>query len=256
MKIHCSLRNASLAALLLAGSAQVFAEAAVQQTGHNGDAAVTQPGAAEAAGVQETVAAQPEVQAAAPQQPVEASTQQPEAGGAQEPVGASAQPEAGGTQEPLDASAQPEPGGVQEPVEASAQPEEESAGDALTPAGEQAESRPPSFPVESLHGRWTVKEQHPESGEVVTLFSVNGDSTFAGTMTVAGEVVWTYSGNWYLDGNHITWVYNESTPPLMQVNEAEVDEILTIDEEKLTYHSGTRDVVETLYRVPAEAAAN
>jgi hypothetical protein len=101
----------------------------------------------------------------------------------------------------------------------------------------------------TLHGEWMVKEQHPDAGEVVTLFSVNPDSSFAGTMTVAGNVVWSYSGNWYLDGNLITWFYTESTPPLMLVDETEVDEIIAVDSEKLVYLSGKRDVQETLYRV-------
>jgi hypothetical protein len=102
---------------------------------------------------------------------------------------------------------------------------------------------------EMLYGQWTVKEQHPDAGEVVTLFSINPDSSFAGTMTVAGNVVWSYSGNWYLDGNLITWFYTQSTPPLMLVDETEVDEIITVDSDKLVYRSGKRDVLETLYRV-------
>jgi hypothetical protein len=101
---------------------------------------------------------------------------------------------------------------------------------------------------ELLLGQWTVKEQHPDAGEVVTLFSINPDSSFAGTMTVAGDVVWSYSGNWYLDGNLITWFYTRSTPPLMLVDETEVDEIISVDSEKLVYLSGKRDVLETLYR--------
>lgn len=100
----------------------------------------------------------------------------------------------------------------------------------------------------TLHGEWTVKEQHPDAGEVVTLFSINPDSSFAGTMTVAGNVVWSYSGNWYLDGNLITWFYTLSEPPLMMADETEVDEIVAVDSEKLIYRSGKRDVVETLYR--------
>ena len=137
--------------------------------------------------------------------------------------------------------------------------------DAQTPAGEpglDATTDPESvdspatlsapaatFTPESLHGDWTVREQHPDAGEVVTLFSINPDSSFAGTMTVAGNVVWRYSGNWYLDDNLITWFYTESTPPLMLVDTTEVDEIISVDDEKLVYRSGKRDVLETLYRV-------
>jgi hypothetical protein len=125
--------------------------------------------------------------------------------------------------------------------------------DAEDAAGADAAQEAPPAPAAaidpgSLHGEWIVKEQHPDAGEVVTLFSINPDSTFAGTMTVAGNVVWSYSGNWYLDGNLITWFYTQSTPPLMLVDETEVDEIITVDSEKLVYRSGKRDVLETLYR--------
>jgi hypothetical protein len=149
-------------------------------------------------------------------------------------------------------------------VESSDNPAAPDTLDEQLPAGElgfEADGDPesadfqeiPSSPAvaiapESLHGQWTVKEQHPDAGEVITLFSINPDSSFAGTMTVAGNVVWSYSGNWYLDGNLITWFYTESTPPLMLVDETEVDEIIAVDSEKLVYRSGKRDVVETLYR--------
>ncbi len=136
---------------------------------------------------------------------------------------------------------------------ATARPDDEAATTEFdTPdAGDASDSG--SVPVaaidpEALHGEWTVKEEHPEAGEVVTLFSINPDSSFAGTMTVAGKVVWRYSGNWYLDGNLITWFYTQSTPPLMLVDETEVDELVSVDNEKLVYRSGKRDVLETLYR--------
>jgi hypothetical protein len=100
----------------------------------------------------------------------------------------------------------------------------------------------------TLYGEWIAKEQHPDAGEVVTLFSINADSSFAGTMTVADNVVWRYSGNWYLDGNLITWFYTQSMPALNLADETEVDEIITVDSEKLIYRSGKRDALETIYR--------
>jgi hypothetical protein len=123
------------------------------------------------------------------------------------------------------------------------------SGDTGSPDGPEASASPvAAINPEVLYGEWTVKEQHPDVGEVVTLFSINSDSSFAGTMTVAGNVVWSYSGNWYLDGNLITWFYTESTPPLMMVDETEVDEVISVDSEKLVYRSGKRDTLETLYR--------
>ncbi len=133
--------------------------------------------------------------------------------------------------------------------DAGGEPDAYAAGD---PGPEDVPDAPSAAAVaiepETLYGTWTVREQHPDAGEVVTLFSINPDSTFAGTMTVAGNVVWDYSGNWYLEGNLITWFYTRSTPPLMLVDETEVDEIVAVDSEKLTYRSGKRDVLETLYR--------
>ena len=125
----------------------------------------------------------------------------------------------------------------------------DAGGDADAVTGQEAAAAPvAAIDPATLYGEWTVKEEHPEAGEVVTLFSINNDSSFAGTMTVAGNVVWSYSGNWYLDGNLITWFYTQSTPSLMLADETEVDEIILVDSEKLTYRSGTRDVLETLYR--------
>jgi hypothetical protein len=140
-------------------------------------------------------------------------------------------------------------------VPAAVQPDAEPATAETDPAtgmqgdDDASDSAPvAAFDPEALHGEWTVKEQHPEAGEVVTLFSINPDSSFAGTMTVAGNVVWRYSGNWYLEGNLITWFYTQSTPSLMLEDETEVDELVSVDSEKLVYRSGKRDVLETLYR--------
>jgi hypothetical protein len=138
---------------------------------------------------------------------------------------------------------------------AAALPKDEPAAAEMDPAaGIQGEDDPaeaaPLSAIDpmTLHGEWTVKEQHPDAGEVVTLFSINPDNSFSGTMTVTGNVVWRYSGNWYLDGNLITWFYTRSEPPLMLADETEVDEIVSVDSEKLVYRSGKRDVLETLYR--------
>jgi hypothetical protein len=152
--------------------------------------------------------------------------------------------------EPVSAAAPPDDEQLTAEMNAAGgEPDASAAGDpGSADAPEAPSAAAAAIDPETLYGAWTVSEQHPDAGEVVTLFSVNADSTFAGTMTVAGNVVWEYSGNWYLDGNLITWFYTQSTPPLMLVDETEVDEIIAVDSEKLTYRSGTRDVLETLYR--------
>jgi hypothetical protein len=217
MKSHPTLQKTCLAALLLAGCCTAIAE---QGTG-------------------KPVAQNPvEVQAIAPATPAAAATTDPVA---RVPVISNV---------PMTAPAPPDH--AVETVEinsAAGEPVADDAADAgsidvpETPSNAVAIIKP-----ETLYGEWMVKEQHPDAGEVVTLFSINADSSFAGTMTVAGNVVWSYSGNWYLDGNLITWFYTQSTPALMLADETEVDEIIAVDSEKLTYRSGKRDVLETLYR--------
>jgi hypothetical protein len=211
MNSHSLFQKARLAALLLACCGYAIAEPV---TGT--------PAAQETAQSQTNVPAMPANQAA-----TGSGDQEPVMPDSDAPVGSMVEdaenPDTG--ESAMDASGDPESAGT---------PEIPSAF-TLAPA--------------SLHGQWTVREQHPEAGEVVTLFSINPDNSFAGTMTVAGNVVWSYSGNWYLDDNLITWFYTESTPPLMLVDETEVDEIISVDSEKLVYRSGKRDVLETLYRV-------
>jgi len=217
MNSHPTLQKTCLAALLLAGCCTAIAES---DTGN-------------------PVAQNPvEAQAIAPVTPAAAATTDPVA---QVPVISN---------DPMTAPAPPdhsvETAGMNP---AAGEPVADDAAD----AGSIDVPEAPSTAVavidpETLYGEWTVKEQHPDAGEVVTLFSINADSSFAGTMTVAGNVVWSYSGNWYLDGNLITWFYTQSTPALMLADETEVDEIIAIDSEKLIYRSGKRDVLETLYR--------
>lgn len=224
MNNHPSFQKTCLAVLLLAGCCSASAEPV---TGN--------PVAPESVQLQANVPAIPA------DQPVTAT--QP---GEQEPVVPDAPAPAGSTVENEDvpdaADSPGEPLPAEEPdIDATGEPE--SVDSRETPSTPAAAIEP-----ESLHGQWTVKEQHPDAGEVITLFSINPDNSFTGTMTVAGDVVWRYSGNWYLDGNLITWFYTQSAPPLMLVDETEVDEIITVDSEKLVYRSGKRDVLETLYR--------
>jgi hypothetical protein len=148
-----------------------------------------------------------------------------------------------------DAAALPDPRAAGPETAGRNSPGAEGAGNAgMEDVPEAPSAVVPAIDPAALYGEWIVREQHPDAGEVVTLFSINADGSFAGTMTVAGNVVWSYSGNWSLDGNLIAWFYTRSSPPLMLVDETEVDEIISVDSEKLVYRSGKRDVLETLYR--------
>jgi hypothetical protein len=100
-----------------------------------------------------------------------------------------------------------------------------------------------------LYGTWLAQESHPERGKIETVFTILEDRTFSGSMTVNGEVVWTYGGTWTLEDSHITWHYSSSSLALLDVHRRETDEILSVTDETLTYRSLNRDSISTLRRL-------
>lgn len=100
-----------------------------------------------------------------------------------------------------------------------------------------------------LYGTWLAQESHPERGKIETVFTILEDMTFSGSMTVNGEVVWTYGGTWTLEDSHITWHYSSSSLALLDVHRRETDEILSVTDETLTYRSLNRDSISTLRRL-------
>jgi hypothetical protein len=100
-----------------------------------------------------------------------------------------------------------------------------------------------------LYGTWLAQESHPERGKIETVFTILEDRTFSGSMTVNGEVVWTYGGTWTLEGSRITWHYSRSSLALLDIHRRETDEILSVTDETLTYRSLNRDSVSTLRRL-------
>lgn len=99
-----------------------------------------------------------------------------------------------------------------------------------------------------LIGTWQAHESHPERGDIETVFTIRDDSTFAGTMTINNETVWTYGGSWALEGSSITWHYTQSSLTLLESDRSETDEILSLGDDTLTYRSGSRGSVSTLQR--------
>jgi len=101
---------------------------------------------------------------------------------------------------------------------------------------------------ETLVGEWHATESHPEQGNIVTVFVINADATFSGSLSINNETVWQYAGNWELAGNRITWEYLKSNLVLLQEDKAETDEILSVTDNTLTYRSVRRGTVNTLHR--------
>ena len=101
---------------------------------------------------------------------------------------------------------------------------------------------------EMIIGTWNATERHPEQGNIETVFTINADSTFSGTMTVNNTPVWLYAGSWTLEGNAITWVYLESNIILLQEDKQDTDIILSVTDESLSYRSLRRGKESTLQR--------
>ena len=102
---------------------------------------------------------------------------------------------------------------------------------------------------EKIVGEWHATEVHPEQGNIDTVFVINADTSFSGSLTINSEPVWQYSGVWKLEGNRITWDYLKSSLVLLHEDKAETDEILSVSDKALTYRSGRRGTENTLYRV-------
>jgi hypothetical protein len=106
------------------------------------------------------------------------------------------------------------------------------------------------FDPAELTGTWQARETRPERGNIETIFIIRDDRTFSGTMAINGEVVWTYSGDWTLEGSRITWRYTRSSLTLHEAHRTEHDEILSLDADTLTYRSGSRGTISSLQRLP------
>ena len=102
---------------------------------------------------------------------------------------------------------------------------------------------------EAIVGEWHATEAHPEQGNIDTVFVINADASFSGSLAVNDEPVWHYSGVWKLEGNRITWEYLKSSLVLLNEDKAETDEILSVTDNALTYRSGRRGTEHILYRI-------
>lgn len=107
---------------------------------------------------------------------------------------------------------------------------------------------PASINPGEIVGNWHATEHHPDQGNIETIFIINADNTFSGSMTINNIPAWQYAGTWTLKGNQITWVYLESNIILLQEDKQDTDVILSVSDESLTYRSLRRGKESTLQR--------
>jgi beta-glucanase (GH16 family) len=102
---------------------------------------------------------------------------------------------------------------------------------------------------DQITGTWISSEQRPEQGQVDTLMTIKVDGSFSGSLLVNNETVWTFSGEWTLDGNAINWEYTESSLVLLVEDRSEVDTILSLGQDEMVLKSGRWRSVRALRRV-------
>ena len=119
----------------------------------------------------------------------------------------------------------------------------------LCTVGRTVPSEPVPVTPGAIVGKWHATENHPERGNIDTVFEINADRTFSGSLSINNETVWNYSGDWKLKGSRITWEYRQSNLVLLQEDKAETDEILSVTDETLTYRSVRRGTENTLHRI-------
>ena len=107
---------------------------------------------------------------------------------------------------------------------------------------------PASINPDEIVGNWHATEHHPDQGNIQTIFIINADNTFSGSMTINNIPAWQYAGTWILKGNQITWAYLESNITLLQEDKQDTDVILSVSDESLTYRSLRRGKESTLQR--------
>jgi hypothetical protein len=90
----------------------------------------------------------------------------------------------------------------------------------------------PISPI-ALVGKWSGSEKMPDGNTVVVQLAFTQSQKFTGSSAVNGKIFWTYSGTWEVNGNQLTWHYEESSRALPESAKMDVDEIVALDAEKL-----------------------
>jgi hypothetical protein len=103
--------------------------------------------------------------------------------------------------------------------------------------------------VEQISGTWISSEQTTDKGQADTLMNIRPDGSFSGSLLVNNETVWTFSGNWRLNGDIINWEYTGSSLVLLIEDRSEVDTIVSLGSDEITLKSGRRGGLRTLQRV-------
>ena len=79
-------------------------------------------------------------------------------------------------------------------------------------------------------GNWEANERG-----VTAKVTLSENGKFSGVLYKNNKVTWIYSGSWNLNGDKLTWYYEESTPPLQpeMKNKPDVNQVLSFHDNNL-----------------------
>ena len=111
---------------------------------------------------------------------------------------------------------------------------------ALVLSSAAAWGAPPAAPDSlraELIGHWSYQNEHS-----LTDITFGEDGSFSGTLTRDGKVIWTFGGNWTLEGNRIFYTYTLSTPPIYAVGSMDLDTVQDMTPDCFTLINATTSV--------------
>ena len=97
-------------------------------------------------------------------------------------------------------------------------------------------------------GDWVTEKPH-SSGAIITVqMKIEENHKFSGSALVNGTVNWTFSGDWEVSGNELTYTYRESSKPL-PANYKDTDIIISVNDSSYHYKSKLSGEINTYTRI-------
>jgi hypothetical protein len=89
------------------------------------------------------------------------------------------------------------------------------------------------FSAVELVGTWSTSEPLPDGRIMALQFSLAHNRTFSGSATLEGKQFWTYSGSWQIKGTQVIWNYVNSSRLLPDGAKTDIDDIVSLEPDKL-----------------------
>jgi hypothetical protein len=101
-----------------------------------------------------------------------------------------------------------------------------------------------------LLGRWRFAERRADGTPATGEFELRMNGHFSGSLQLGSQPEWRFNGDWTLRERQLIWVYTGSSVPLAPDLREDIDEIVTVDAERLVLRSRRNGEVRTFTRAP------